>query len=69
MKYCIGCQHLSMSAYEGSMYDTGYGHAANIHCARNHWEVTCDDYAVDDLEAAMEKAETCPDYVERATPV
>jgi hypothetical protein len=71
VKYCIGCVHLMFQ--DKSM---GYGTAqtgswtredAAIACAKGHWKTHLEEGPIGfDFEKAMETAETCPDFQERA---
>jgi hypothetical protein len=70
MKYCIGCKHLKFD--RGSPgYDTdctaGIGaEEASIACGRDHWTQYLYGDDLFDVEQAMQAAETCADYQERA---
>lgn len=73
MKYCIGCVHLYYEPPDpgcmGSTWTGVYGdHDARLACQLGHWEHEFSEgSSIKEFEAAMEKAETCPDFTERAS--
>lgn len=76
MKYCIGCIHWYVTAHERgqvySEYTADCDTPANLSCTKGHWLVGLDPWSTGEklrgeIEACMEKAETCPDFTERAT--
>ena len=74
-RYCIGCVHLQFTAGSSA---TQYSELtfepsthAQFHCKRGHWErrgLDLNDADQQDVESAMDKAQTCPDYSERPPP-
>lgn len=71
MKYCIGCAFLNyhepVAGYSTECTaDIGKEDAA-LACAKGHWRHEFDSWTgVEAFERAMEKANTCADYEERA---
>jgi hypothetical protein len=71
VKYCIGCKHLNFFRADPG-YDTectaGIGaHEASLACAKGHWhEEITENGDLPFIERAMQKAETCPDFSQRA---
>lgn len=75
MKYCIGCVHLNFDSGErvshGSEWTGEYGGAnAQFACGKDHWRLAIELEQTEflDIASAMAKAETCPDFDERANP-
>lgn len=73
MKYCIGCIHWHFSHGEHEPdYSTrtgGWDTPAHLSCKKGHWgDLDLDEVSQPDIERAMEKAETCPDFSERSLP-
>lgn len=73
MKYCIGCEHLDlMPGYTGSGGGTYTGPGSHydpeLLCKKKHWEYSIpdDSASIVDIEREMRRAETCPDFKERA---
>lgn len=70
MKYCIGCVHLHFTpAYAGWSTDCTAGidaEDASLSCRHGHWKKDLNgDDDLFNIEAAMQMAETCPDFHER----
>lgn len=72
-RYCIGCIHWSFEqgsesqVWSSVTIDEGY--PAYLSCDRGHWATLNTDVIMQsDIERAMEKAQTCPDYSERPPP-
>lgn len=74
MKYCIGCKHLNLSPREPSaqgseLTGTYGGEEAAMFCAKGYWkEEMGEDATLENFQRAMEKADTCLDFSERADP-
>lgn len=75
MKYCIGCVHLVYQPKEtaGGSEETGSWtvEPAGMFCQQGHWKEAfprSEGPLQSEFAAAMEKAETCPDFCERQTP-
>lgn len=73
MKYCIGCCLLNFfPGEEGQVYSeytSDPSTPAQFACAKKHWAEQLEGSTnVVDIERAMAKAETCPDYWERSDP-
>jgi hypothetical protein len=72
MKYCIACAHLDFFKADPG-YDTectaGIGATeAEFACGKGHWRRDISgDYDLPNIEQAMQKAETCPDFSERTS--
>ncbi len=71
MKYCIGCIHLNFRPREnpwGWTEETGTlgGEDAQFACSKGYWaEDIVDGTNLVDIQKAMERAESCGDFVER----
>jgi len=72
-RYCIGCIHWSFTkGEEGRSYSTMTADSAipaSMACAKKHWaELDLNEIYQSDIEKAMEKANSCADYIERPAP-
>lgn len=65
MRYCVGCQHWDFDPGCGAYSDLTPGESWAMRCKKSHWYLCGYSTKQRDVEAAMEKAETCPDYIER----
>jgi len=73
MKYCIGCTHFyydpGSAGYHYSSWTHDSGTVPSASCKRMHWSAELDEgFTQEKFQKAMEQAETCPDFEERAEP-